>query len=88
MSQELKTLRDNLDAEVLQQKCSNVFIIANEKMYMLEEERDFFRAQVMKLNQEVNSFLEENKRLKNQLQTLENEVTNYKTITFSKALAS
>lgn len=36
-------------------------------MYLLEEERDFFRAQVLKLNQEVNSILEDNKSLRNQI---------------------
>jgi hypothetical protein len=36
-------------------------------MYVLEEERDFFREQVMKLNREVNGLIDENKRLKSKL---------------------
>jgi cell division protein FtsB len=55
-------------------------------MYLLEEERDFFRAQVMKLNQEVNQYIEENKNLKRKIVDLESEVSNYKTITFSKPI--
>jgi cell division protein FtsB len=55
-------------------------------MYLLEEERDFFRAQVMKLNQEVNQYIEENKNLKRKIVDLESEVSNYKTITFSKSI--
>lgn len=40
-------------------------------MYLLEEERDFFRAQVLKLNQEVNGYLDENKELKKKIVDLE-----------------
>ena len=36
-------------------------------MYLLEEERDFFRNQVLKLNQEVNGLVEQNKQLKKQV---------------------
>lgn len=37
---------------------------ANEKMFYLEEERDFFRHEVIKLNQQMNKMNEENKLLK------------------------
>lgn len=36
-------------------------------MFVLEEERDFFREQVLKLNLEVNTLVEENKKLKSKL---------------------
>ena len=36
-------------------------------MYMLEEERDFFREQVLKLSHELNGLADENKKLKNKL---------------------
>lgn len=50
MSEELKKLKSNLDAEVLYNKSSD-------RMYILEEERDFFRTQVLKLNEEVNGLV-------------------------------
>ena len=53
-------------------------------MYVLEEERDFFRTQVLKLNQEVNELVEQNKRLKQKVFELTDEMGHYKTITFSK----
>lgn len=52
-------------------------------MYVLEEERDFFRAQVLKLNQEVNVYIEEIKKMKKKVVDLEVEVANYKTVSFS-----
>ena len=39
-------------------------------MYLMEEERDFFREQVLKLSQEVNSLVEDNKKLKGKLSDL------------------
>jgi hypothetical protein len=53
-------------------------------MVLLEEERDFFRAQVMKLNTEVNQYMEENKELKRKIADIEVETANYKTISISK----
>lgn len=38
--------------------------LANEKMFYLEEERDFFRAQVIKLNEDLRKMTEENNKLK------------------------
>ena len=43
---------------------------ASEKMYILEEERDFFRTQVLKLNEEVNGLVAENKMLKQKVSDL------------------
>jgi flagellar biosynthesis chaperone FliJ len=60
-----------------------IFDAANEKMYYLEEERDFFRTQVMKLNGEVNTLMDENKNLKKKITDLTVEIENYKTIAFS-----
>jgi hypothetical protein len=53
-------------------------------MLLLEEERDFFRAQVLKLNTEVNHFVVENKALKKKIADIEVETANYKTISMSK----
>jgi hypothetical protein len=50
-------LRAQLDNEVMKER-------ANEKMFYLEEERDFFRHEVIKLNQQMNKMNEENKLLK------------------------
>jgi len=41
-------------------------------MVVLEDERDFFRAQVMKLNNEVNQLLAINKELKKKVGDLKN----------------
>jgi hypothetical protein len=38
---------------------------------LLEEERDFFRAQVLKLNQEVNGYIHQNRELKKQVADIE-----------------
>ena len=70
------------------QKCftinvSNCEYEANDKVYLLEEERDFFRGQVLKLNQEVNGYVEENKSLKKKVFDLEDEISSYKAVTFS-----
>jgi hypothetical protein len=40
-------------------------------MLLLEEERDFFRAQVLKINTEVNQYLDENKALKKKIADIE-----------------
>jgi len=50
-------LRANLDAEVLKQKCKLWNDLASDRLLMLEEERDFFRIQTMKLNDEVNQLV-------------------------------
>ena len=55
-------------------------------MFVLEEERDFFRAQVLKLNEEVNGLVAENKQLKLKVENLTDEMRNYKTITFSTSM--
>jgi len=52
-------------------------------MILLEEERDFFRAQVLKLNTEVNQYLDENKALKKKITDIEVETANYKAISIS-----
>ena len=41
---------------------------------------------MLKLNVEVNEYLDENKKLKFRVGELEQEVKNYKTITFSRCL--
>lgn len=61
----------------------SAFKIANEKMYLLEEERDFFRSQVMKLNGDINGMLEENKSLKKKMADLSVETENYRIISIS-----
>lgn len=38
--------------------------LANERLFFLEEERDFFRGQNMKLNQEVTTLAKTNAKLK------------------------
>ena len=52
-------------------------------MFLLEEERDFFRAQVLKLNQEITQYVDENKRLKKRVADIEIETANYKAISVS-----
>ena len=60
MSAQLKHLREKLDNEVMKER-------ANEKMFYLEEERDFFRHEVIKLNEQLNKLNDENKGLKKML---------------------
>lgn len=55
-------------------------------MLLLEEERDFFRAQVLKINTEVNQYLDENKALKKKIADIEVETANYKAISISNFL--
>ena len=40
---------------------------ANEKLFYLEEERDFFRSQVIKLNEDLRKMATDNSKLKTEL---------------------
>lgn len=57
-------------------------------MFLLEEERDFFRAQVIKLNQEISQYVDENRRLKKRVADIEIETANYKAISVSIAFVT
>lgn len=76
MSTQLKNLREKLDNEVMKEK-------ANEKMFYLEEERDFFRHEVTKLSEQMNRLSEENKMLKRQLEEEKRELANYKQVVYN-----
>jgi len=43
---------------------SSYRILANERLFYLEEERDFFRAQVIKLNEDLKKLGEEHAKVK------------------------
>ncbi len=76
MSAQLKHLREKLDNEVMKER-------ANEKMFYLEEERDFFRHEVIKLNEQMNKLNEENKTFKKMLEEEKRESDNYKKIVYA-----
>jgi hypothetical protein len=67
MSAELNAIKKELSDGILKQKSKVVVYEANEKMYYLEQERDFFRNEVTKMNEEVRRYEVENKKIKTQL---------------------
>jgi chromosome segregation ATPase len=64
---ELNELRRQLEEKQLR-------IRANERMYVLEEERDYFRNQVVALNQENRQLAQENKALRTRLRDQQGEL--------------
>jgi uncharacterized membrane-anchored protein len=56
--------------------------LANERLFFLEEERDFFRGQTMKLNEEVTALTKANIKLKSELEEANAEAANYKQLVY------
>lgn len=79
MSTELKDIKEQIDEARLKER-------ANEKMFLLEEERDYFRFQVSKLDGEVRKLQADIKNLKKALADSRDEIKNYKHICFSNWL--
>ena len=61
MMEEIRQMRSILDEEVLKKK-------ANQRLFFLEEERDFFRSQVVKLNEELTNLNKNNHKMKEALE--------------------
>lgn len=76
MARELEDIKRQVDEARLKER-------ANEKMFVLEEERDYFRFQVGKLDAEVRKLQTEIKSLKKALAEARDEIKNYKHICFS-----
>jgi uncharacterized membrane-anchored protein len=51
-------------------------------LFYLEEERDFFRGQTMKLNEEVTALSKTNGKLKSELEQYRAEAANYKHLVY------
>lgn len=76
MTKELNDIKGKIDEARMKER-------ANEKMFLLEEERDYFRHQVVKLDGEVRKLQMEVKSLKKALAEANDEISNYKKICFS-----
>lgn len=77
MTKELNDIKGKIDEARMKER-------ANEKMFLLEEERDYFRFQVGKLDGELRKVQQEVKTLKKALAEANDEINNYKKICFSK----